>query len=411
MDSPVEDPESTMKRSLFWIDVATTIVFIMEAVMKNVAFGFLFNGKWSYMRQNWNVVDFLIIIFSLLSLTPLSDNLKTFKIFRVLRLLRLITRNEELKVAVRALFLAIPNVANVTIIMILFFLIFGIIAVSYFKGKFYYCVPAVEEELIPLTVRSKWQCIDTGGEWMNSVYNFDNVSNALITLFVMSTIAGWADIMMLCAKSTDIDYLQDNDISPVWIFFFILFIIVGAFFFLNLFVGVVISTFNSEHEKLGGNDLLTEKQKEWIELRLLVLRSAPERKLSAPENKYRRYFYNVANNKHFDRFIYICILLNTFILLFKWYEQPIFMDRIAEWLNYGFTAIFLFEAVFKIVGIGYKEYFEDGWHIFDTIIIMGSFISIFISANTSLEIRGALSILRSFRILRLLRLIKRGKSL
>ena len=44
-------------------------------------------------------------------------------------------------------------------------------------------------------------------------------------------------------------------------------------------------------------------------------------------------------------------------------------------------------------------------------IILGSFISIFISANTSLEIKGVITILRSFRILRLLRLIKRGQSL
>ena len=93
----------------------------------------------------------------------------------------------------------------------------------------------------------------------------------------MATTAGWADVMMQCAKSTAIDYIAGGpaSISNGWVFFFIVFIIVGAFFFLNLFVGVVISTFNSEHDKLGGNDLLTEKQKEWIDLRLLVLRSTP----------------------------------------------------------------------------------------------------------------------------------------
>lgn len=109
--------------------------------------------------------------------------------------------------------------------------------------------------------------------------------------------------------------------------------------------------------------------------------------------------------------IYFCIVLNTFVLLFKWYEQPLLMDKIAEWLNYGFTAVFLCEAIFKLIGIGPKIYFSDGWNTFDIIIVFGSFVSIFISANTSLEIRGALSILRSFRILRLLKLIRRGKSL
>lgn len=70
--------------------------------------------------------------------------------------------------------------------------------------------------------------------------------------------------MYNCATATAVDYISNAPSNPMWVLFFILFIIVGSFFFLNLFVGVVISTFNSEHDKLGGNDLLTEKQKEWI---------------------------------------------------------------------------------------------------------------------------------------------------
>jgi len=53
--------------------------------------------------------------------------------------------------------------------------------------------------------------------------------------------------------------MKSEQANPIWILYFVIFIIVGAFFFLNLFVGVVISTFNTEHDKLGGNNLLTEK--------------------------------------------------------------------------------------------------------------------------------------------------------
>lgn len=84
---------------------------------------------------------------------------------------------------------------------------------------------------------------------------------------------------------------------------------------------------------------------------------------------------------------------------------------VAEILNYIFTAIFIAEAIIKLIGFGPKIYFSEGWNKFDFTIIVGSFISIFISANTSLEIRGTITIMRSFRILRLLRLISRGKSL
>lgn len=138
------DPQSLLKRSLFWVDLTTTLVFLTEAFFKIIAFGFAKNGKFSYLRNVWNILDFTIIIFSVLALTPLSDNLKSIKMFRILRLLRLISRNDELKVAVRALFLAIPNVANITVIMMLFFLIFGVILVSYFKGKLFYCESPIE---------------------------------------------------------------------------------------------------------------------------------------------------------------------------------------------------------------------------------------------------------------------------
>lgn len=130
LDSPIGDPNSPLKQSLFWIDLTTTIVFLIEMVCKIITFGFLFNGKYSYLRSPWNIMDMTIVVFSTLSLTPLTDSLRTFKVFRILRLLRLISRNEKLQVAMRALMQAIPNIANITVIMLLFFLIFGVIGVS-----------------------------------------------------------------------------------------------------------------------------------------------------------------------------------------------------------------------------------------------------------------------------------------
>lgn len=91
------------------------------------------------MRTPWNLVDFIIMVLSVISLTPLSNTLQFVKMFRILRIFRLIGKNDNLKVAVKALFRALPNVINITIIMLLFFFIFGIFSVSFFKGKFYSC--------------------------------------------------------------------------------------------------------------------------------------------------------------------------------------------------------------------------------------------------------------------------------
>jgi voltage-dependent calcium channel T type alpha-1G len=246
LDSPLIDPDSELSLTLYWIDVSTTIVFSLEAILKMLTFGLLFNGKTSYLKNPWNLLDLLIIVLSYISLSPLSDKLNTIKMVRIVRALRIISRNDGLKVAVKALMLAVPNISNVTVIMLLFFMIFGIVSVSFFKGKFFYCLPNGETWTAGLPADSKWDCLNAGGNWINKDFNFDNVGIATITLFVMATTSGWSDIMNYSVTSTDIDYVASSESSIFWTFFFISFIIVGSFFFLNLFIGVVISTFNSE---------------------------------------------------------------------------------------------------------------------------------------------------------------------
>lgn len=122
-------------------------------------------------------------------------------------------------------------------------------------------------------METKWDCLDFGGEWVNRVFTFDSIPNSLVTLFVMSTTAGWSEQVVLTLAAGELDHVPTNQRDPAWIIFYMVFMIVVCFFFLNLFVGVVVSNFNSEADKIGGNNLLTEKQKEWIDLKLLVLRS------------------------------------------------------------------------------------------------------------------------------------------
>ena len=96
LERPLNDPKGELIAILKYIDIATTVIFCLECIMKIIAFGLIFNGKHSYLRNVWNIVDFLIIIFSIISLTPLSDSFKTFKMLRVIRCLRLLNKNEGL---------------------------------------------------------------------------------------------------------------------------------------------------------------------------------------------------------------------------------------------------------------------------------------------------------------------------
>ncbi len=103
LENPLNDPNGQLVEFLNYIDIGTTVFFLLEFLIKVITFGFLMNGRTSYLRNPWNLLDFVIISLSIISLTPLPSELKIIKILRVVRPLRLISRNKGLKVAVKAL--------------------------------------------------------------------------------------------------------------------------------------------------------------------------------------------------------------------------------------------------------------------------------------------------------------------
>ena len=141
-ENPLNDPQGCLYHYLHMFDYVTTTVFMIEVLIKLVAYGFYFNGAQSYIRNVWNMLDFLIVVTSIISLLPLTLDLNSLKVIRMIRLmrpLRVISRNENLKLSIQALIVSVPAIASLMVIVLLVMLIFGIIAVNMFKGKSFYC--------------------------------------------------------------------------------------------------------------------------------------------------------------------------------------------------------------------------------------------------------------------------------
>mmetsp|Transcript_39313 Transcript_39313/g.37757 ORF Transcript_39313/g.37757 Transcript_39313/m.37757 type:complete len:228 (+) Transcript_39313:568-1251(+) len=203
LENPLTDPDGQLMEILFYIDIGFTCLFGIEAVLKIMAFGFLLNGKQSYLRNYWNILDFIIIFFSIISISFPSLNLEVLKVLRLLRVLRplrFISKNEGLQVAIRALFKGIPDIFNVIIIACLFLLIFSIIGVNFFKGLYFTCLYTHLEDVtypasLRLLVSDKWNCLDLGGEWVRYDRNFDDTINSMINSFVHSQAVDWSVVM------------------------------------------------------------------------------------------------------------------------------------------------------------------------------------------------------------------------
>ena len=171
------------------------------------------------------------------------------------------------------------------------------------------------------------------------------------------------------------DMQPGNKENYTYSVFFISYIIFGAYFMANLFVGVVISSFNRESEKLGKNFLLTEDQKKWIDTKLLVVGIKPKKCVARPKNKCRAIVFDIVKTNYFEYFILICIVLNTLVLAIYGVEIEEKYIIFTEYANFLFSIIFLVEAILKLVAYGSK-YFIDAWNIFDFIIVIGSLIFI-----------------------------------
>ena len=136
-----------------------------------------------------------------------------------------------------------PGIRNLMIIAIVILMLFGILGVTFFKGKFYYCDTENLPHEVLVQVATLWDCYDLGGEWERYDSNFDNVVEAMITMFNLMTTSGWVSTMLHGIDATAIHQAPKTDKNFSMSLFFVLFLIMGSLFVLNLFVAVVVDTF------------------------------------------------------------------------------------------------------------------------------------------------------------------------
>ncbi|MGH0157888.1 UNVERIFIED_CONTAM: hypothetical protein FKN15_070577 [Acipenser sinensis] len=253
------EQRKVIKILLEYADQVFTYVFVIEMLLKWTAYGFK-----TYFTNAWCWLDFLIVDVSLISLAANLMGyselgpIKSLRTLRALRPLRALSRFEGMRVVVNALLGAIPSIMNVLLVCLIFWLIFSIMGVNMFAGKFYRCVNVTSEEIFnTMVVNNKTQCLElieqnfTEVRWMNMKVNFDNVGMGYLSLLQVATFKGWMDIMYAAVDSRRIEDQPIYEVNLYMYIYFVIFIIFGAFFTLNLFIGVIIDNFNQQKKKIS----------------------------------------------------------------------------------------------------------------------------------------------------------------
>ncbi|XP_052697755.1 sodium channel protein para-like isoform X12 [Crassostrea angulata] len=405
----------TLEQILQITDKFFTTVFIIEMFIKWTAFGFK-----KYFTDAWCWLDFVIVgisivmlVFELLGMEKVGA-IKAMRTLRALRPLRAVSRWEGMRVVVNALIKAIPSIANVMMVCLIFWLIFGIVGVQFFAGKFYKCVDEDGNKLSVNITKNKFECLEKNYTWINSKINFDDVLMSYLALFQVATYKGWIEVMNDAIDSKEIDEQPEREVNVYMYLYFVFFIIFGSFFTLNLFIGVIIENFNQQKKKAGGSleMFMTDDQKKYYMAMKRMSSKSPQKSIPRPSNIIMGWIFDAVTNQKFDIGIMIIIMLNMLTMALEHYKQSQMFTTILNHVNMSFIIIFTVECVLKLIGLRHF-YFKFPWNIFDFVVVVLSILGVALSdvMDQFLVSPTLLRVVRVFRVGRVLRLVKSAKGI
>lgn len=202
------------------IDTVFLAFYILEMLLKMIAWGVYFCGETSYLRGGWNRFDFAIIVVGITSLAfagATTVETGPLRSARALKMLRLLNSSAQLQVVMAAIYHSIPRLLHVAALVFFLITIFSIVGLEFYR-----------------------ELDDTNSPWPG-VVNFDNAGNAMLTIFTCMTLEGWTSIM----------YWVNNETDRHWAnyIFFITVVLLGAYIALDLAMGVLSGHFTVQSNK------------------------------------------------------------------------------------------------------------------------------------------------------------------
>eukprot|EP00754_Rhynchopus_humris_P029963 Rhum_TRINITY_DN15245_c7_g1::Rhum_TRINITY_DN15245_c7_g1_i2::g.146880::m.146880/K04857/CACNA1S; voltage-dependent calcium channel L type alpha-1S len=243
-------------------DYIFTNLFVVEMLLKLVGLG-LYSRHDAYIRDSWNLMDGIIVISGMIAflmdvvLNLRGPALTGLRAFRLLRPLKAVQAFPSVRILIQSILASLPKLGDVFILYFFFLLVMGIVAVQQWKGALrYHCVSlaslATGNESLYVTVgdgrmctkstnihvgghHCEWgsTCVEFGGNPEDGMLSFDNIGVSSLTLFVALTLEGWTDSMYYTMDAT----------TYFAAFFWVILVIVGSFFILNLTIVIITEAF------------------------------------------------------------------------------------------------------------------------------------------------------------------------
>lgn len=367
------DQRKTIKILLEYADMIFAYIFILEMLLKWVAYGFK-----AFFSNNWYKLDFMVVIVFCLSLIGKTrEDLNPLTSIKFLRALRVLSQFERMKVVLRALIKTTLPTVSVFLVCLMTWLLFSIIGVYLFAGKFYECIdPTSGERFSVFEVMNKSQCenlvFNESMPWKNAKLNFDNVGNGFLSLFQVATFNGWITIMNSAIDSVDVDMQPHFEYNIYMYNYFTIFIMLGLFLPLCMLIGVIIRNFNKQKIKQGGSNIfITVKQKKQYRALKKLLYADFHKPAPRPINKFQGFIFDLVTHRIFNVIIILLICLQATTIMIQNDEQSPQMETAVFWMNSIFVTLFTLECILKLTAF-HCHYFTSAWNVHDFMVVIFS---------------------------------------
>ncbi|KAM4554439.1 sodium channel protein type 4 subunit alpha B-like [Fundulus diaphanus] len=385
-----------------------TCVFLVEMLLKWIAFGFK-----KYFSSFWCWLDFLILDVSLFSLVgnSLGYSTESLRTLRALRTMRVPSRFKGMRVVLQGMAAAFPSMFSPLLAVLTVWLIFSILGVNLFAGKFSHCFNETALTVFHSDeVENLSACYHliysnfTEVRWKNVDFTFDSVGMGFLSLLIMATSDGWNDIMQSAVDSTEV-WRQPTYESKFYMYlYFVFFIIFGCFFTSNLFIRVFVDALYEQRNKIsflttlvfclyavsqfvfpvflhagGKHVFVTEEQLKFHGKVRKMFPKSPEKAAPRPQNRCQAWLFDLVTAPLFEILVValICVYVVVMMVL-ETDNQSLETEMIMYYFHFVVLILFCIEFFLKIIALR-RHYFSYGLNILDFVVLLMMTIGLFLS--------------------------------
>ncbi|KAH9849175.1 Ion transport protein-domain-containing protein [Lenzites betulinus] len=373
-----------------WFDLAEgsfALVLLLEFVIKIIADGFSFTPN-AYIRSIWNILDFFILVGILINATTglifIGGLSRVTRALKALRALRLITLIEKMRSTFESLIISgIARILDAALLAILYMIPYAVWGLNIFAGVTNECNDTSVAGIADCVNEYSTGFVNDGNSftylvprvWDNpapsTTFSFDSFRSSLLILFEIVSLEGWVDVLGVATSVTGEGLQPQTNAAVANSIFFLIYNLLGGVVIFTLFVSIIIGNFTSK----TGSALLTQAQREWIDLQKLIKRQRPsKRPKMRPTWAIRQWCYDRAVHKHgwWHRMMTVLYTLHVIALMTQTFTPQHILDEIRSDFFIFVTVLYVVDIIVRMFGLGWTSYSANGWNIFDIIVAGGS---------------------------------------